>query len=177
MSSPSHTDLREELTALAETQSFSPDPSAWDRGRRARRNSRVVRAGAALAVVALVVGVGAIAVRPEREAPQPADVPGGALPSRIDLRDADFGIDFETDFAIGRASVALKGNGLVLIGAEDGTYHRFGVVADVVALSPDGYRVAWWSRASLDPQRISIADLRTGEVTEPMYGVVDATID
>ena len=29
------TDLREELAALAETQPFSPDPSAWDRGRRA----------------------------------------------------------------------------------------------------------------------------------------------
>ena len=40
------TDLREELAALAETQSFSADPSAWDRGRRARRRARVVRAGA-----------------------------------------------------------------------------------------------------------------------------------
>lgn len=160
------TQLREELDALADTQTFSPDPSAWDRGRRARRNSRIARGAAALAVVALVVGTGAIAVQPDRETPQPADVPGGALPSRVDLRNADFGADFESDYAIGRASVALTGNGLVLIGAEDGTYHRFGVIADVVALSPDGHRVAWWSRAGLDPDRISLADLRTGEVTD-----------
>ena len=167
MSSPSHTDLREELTALAETQTFSPDPTAWDRGRRARRNARVVRGAAALAVVAIVVGVGAIAVRPERAPVQPAgEVRGGALPSRVDLRDADFGADFETDFAIGRASVALGGNGFVLIGAEDGRYHQFGELADVVALSPDGYRVAWWSGKDLYPDRIRIADLRTGEITD-----------
>ena len=165
------TDLREELTALAETQPFSPDPSAWDRGRRARRNSRIARAAAALAVVALVVGAGAYAVRPDRQSVAPAEVPGGALPSRVDLRNADFGADFETDYAIGRASVALVGNGLVLVGAEDGTYHRFGVVADVAALSPDGYRVAWWSRSSLDPNRISIADLRTGVVLDFAHNI------
>ena len=80
------TQLREELDALARTQSFSPDPSAWDRGRRARRTSRVVRGAAVLAAVAVVVGVGAIAVQPDREAPQPAgEVRGGAIPSRIEL--------------------------------------------------------------------------------------------
>lgn len=162
MTSPSHTDLREELTALADTQTFSPDPSAWDRGRRARRRARAGRVAAAVAAVALVVGVGAVALTPDREAPQPAEVPGGALPSRVDLTNGDF----EEDYAIGRASVALAGNSLVLIGAEDGTYHHFGVLADVVALSPDGYRVAWWSRAGIDPNRISLADLRTGEVTD-----------
>jgi hypothetical protein len=167
MTSPSHTDLREELAALAETQPFSPDPAAWDRGRRARRNSRVARGAALVAVVAIVVGVGAIAVRPERAPVQPAgEVRGGALPSRVDLRDADFGADFETDFAIGRASVALGGNGFVLIGAEDGDYHQFGELADVVALSPDGYRVAWWSGNDLEHDSIRIADLRTGEITD-----------
>ncbi|KQV63342.1 hypothetical protein ASC64_17245 [Nocardioides sp. Root122] len=160
------TQLREELDALAETQTFSPDPSAWDRGRRARRRARVGRAAAGLAAVALVVGAGAVTLVPDREAPQPAEVPGGALPSRVDLRDADFGADFETDYAIGRASVALSGNGLLLVDAEDGTYHRFGVVADLVALSPDGYRVAWWSGDGQDPDRIHIADLRTGAVTD-----------
>ncbi|WP_374454400.1 hypothetical protein [Nocardioides sp.] len=159
------TDLREELDALARTQTFSPDPSAWDRGRRARRRARAGRVAAAVAVVALVVGVGAVAFAPDRDAPQPAETPRGALPSRVDLREADFGAEFETDYAIGRASVALA-NGLLLVDAEDGTYHRFGVVADIVALSPDGYRVAWWSRGSIDPDRISLADLRTGEVTE-----------
>ncbi len=166
MTSPSHTDLRAELASLAETQPFSPDPSAWDRGRRARRRTRVSRAGAALlAVVALVVGIGAIAVRPDREAPQPAgEMPGGAIPSRIDYVPGDF----EDDYAIGRASVALGGNGLVLIGAEDGRSHHFPIDGRVVALSPDGYQVAWWSGGDATPvgDRIQFADLRTGEVTE-----------
>ena len=52
---------------------------------------------------------------------------------------------FEEDFSIGRASVALGGNNLVLVGAEDGAYHHFTVPGQVFALSPDGYRVAWWS--------------------------------
>ena len=55
------TDLREELDALARTQTFSPDPSAWDRGRRARRRTRVAAGMAAVAVVAVVaVGAGAL---------------------------------------------------------------------------------------------------------------------
>ena len=122
MTSPSHTDLREELTALAETQTFSPDPSAWDRGRRARRRTRVVRGAAVLAVVAIVVGVGAIAVRPDREAPQPAgEVPGGAIPSRIPFTEPDF----VTDLAIGRASVAyVDENSMpVLVDATTGKAH------------------------------------------------------
>lgn len=172
MTSPSRPDLREELTALAETQPFSPDPSAWDRGRRARRNSRVARGAALVAVVAIVVGVGAIAVRPDHQSVQPADVPGGALPSRIDYLPGDF----EEDWAIGRASVALGGNGLVLIGAEDGRSHRFPVVADVLALSPDGYRVAWWSGKDLYPDRIRIADLRTGEITDVADNLESASV-
>ena len=62
------TDLREELDALARTQTFSPDPSAWDRGRRARRRTRVAAGMAAVAVVAVVAGAGALALQPDREA-------------------------------------------------------------------------------------------------------------
>ena len=181
MTSPSHTDLREELAALAETQPFSPDPAAWDRGRRARRSSRVARGAAALASVALIGGVGAYAVRPDQP-PQPAEVPGGALPSRVDLRNVDTTVDspsdpspFEEDFSIGRASVAIGGAALTLVGAEDGAYHPFTVPGQVFALSPDGYRLAWWANDGvrdvagvdrLNPDRIYLADLRTGEVTE-----------
>jgi hypothetical protein len=164
------THLREELTALAETQTFSPDPTAWERGRRARRRTRVVRGAALVAVVALVAGAGALAVRPDAVAPA-GDVRGGAIPSRV-----DYGVgDFEDDYAIGRASVALGGNHLVLISAEDGRYHHFTIPGQVFALSPDGYRVAWWSDdgvldvagvVRLNPDRIYFADLRTGDVTE-----------
>lgn len=155
--------LREELDALADTQTFSPDPAAWDRGRRARTRGRVARGAAALAVVAIVVGVGAIVVRPDRAPVPPAgEVRGGAIPSRIDVTNGDV----EEDFAIGRASVALGGNHLVLVGAEDGRYHHFEASGAVFALSPDGYRVAWWSDDGLSPDRIAIADLRTGEVTQ-----------
>ena len=162
------TDLREELNALAETQTFSPDPSAWDRGRRAKRRGRMTAVAAVLVLLASVGGAASLVASDGHEArTADTEVPGGALPSRVDLTSGDF----EEDFAIGRASVALGGNGLggnglVLIGAEDGTYHHFGVIADVLALSPDGFRVAWWSRGSLNPARISFADLRTGEVTE-----------
>jgi hypothetical protein len=150
-------DLREELDALARTQTFSPDPSAWDRGRRARRRTRVAAGAAAVAVVAIVIGVGAIAVSPERAPVQPAgEVPGGAIPSSVELTNGNF----EDDWAIGRASVALGGNHLVLVGAEDGRYHHFAVTGQVFALSPDGYRVAW---AESDRQ-IRVADLRTGDV-------------
>ena len=157
------TDLREELDALARTQTFVPDPTAWDRGRRARRTSRIGRGAAVLAVVAIVVGAGVIAVRPDRAPVPPAgEVRGGALPSRIDVTNGDV----EEDYAIGRASVALGGNHLVLVGAEDGRYHHFAASGEVFALSPDGYRVAWWSDDGPNPDRIAIADLRTGEVTE-----------
>ncbi len=80
------TDLREELDALARTQTFSPDPSAWDRGRRARRRTRLAAGLAAVAVVAVVAGAGALALPPDREARTASSevVEGGAIPSRIE---------------------------------------------------------------------------------------------
>lgn len=154
------TDLREELDALARTQTFSPDPSAWDRGRRARRRTRAAAGLAAVAVVAVVAGAGALAVQPDREARTASGevAEGGAIPSVVELTNGEF----EDDWAIGRASVALGGNHLVLIGAEDGRHHHFPVAGTVVALSPDGYRVAWAG----SEDRLQIADLRTGDVTE-----------
>ena len=65
------TDLREELDALARTQTFSPDPSAWDRGRRARRRTRLAAGLAAVAVVAVVAGGGALALRPRGPSGRP----------------------------------------------------------------------------------------------------------
>lgn len=178
------TDLREELHALAETQTFAPDPSAWDRGRRARRRSRVVRAAAAVAVVAAVVGVGTIAVQPGREAPQPAgEVPGGAIP-RVVPRAAGSPL---TDLAIGRASVAYVDGSAqpVLVDATTGEAHRVALPdfpgADVLdlatdvrngpwlALSPDGTRLAYPTVSSLE--------LEPGELTfqTAWYRTVDLT--
>jgi len=113
-------------------------------------------------VVAAVAGAGALAVRPDPVEPAGEVVRGGALPSVVELSAGGF----EDDWSIGRASVALGGNHLVLVGAEDGRYHRFAVPGIAVALSPDGYRVAWWSGGDATPEgdRILVADLRTGEV-------------
>ena len=79
------TDLREELDALARTQTFSPDPSAWDRGRRARRRTRLAAGMAAVAVVAVVAGAGALALRRTARPYGVGEVvEGGAIPSRIE---------------------------------------------------------------------------------------------
>jgi hypothetical protein len=183
MSSPSHTDLREELTALADTQTFSPDPSAWDRGRRARRSSRIARGAAALAVVALVVGIGTVALRPDRDAPQAAEVPRGALPSRIPPIEPEF----LEDLAIGRASVAYVDEDAVpvLVNATTGTAHRallpdfptqqaFRIAGKIasrswLALSPDGTRLAYPTG--------SVMELEPGQnsFTLAWYRVVDLT--
>ncbi|RYB93804.1 hypothetical protein EUA93_05175 [Nocardioides oleivorans] len=162
------TDLREELDALASTQTFTADPSAWDRGRRARRRSQVTRGAAVLAVLAVVVGVGALALQPDREArTADTEVPGGALPSEINRTN----VPFTSEVPRGRASVAFvdNGAGITLIGAENGDYHQFAYddperalsVDPLVALSPDGMRLAWTGATD----RIVLADLATGETT------------
>jgi hypothetical protein len=151
------TDLREELDALARTQTFSPDPSAWDRGRRARRRSQVAAGAAAVAVVAVVAGAGALAVRPSGIGPAGDVVREGAIPSRIAEPDGPV----VTDLAIGQASVAyVDRDGLpVLVDATTGEAHAVELpdfpTPEVIdrgadfrrgpwlALSPDGRRVAY----------------------------------
>ncbi|MDR7254671.1 hypothetical protein J2X46_003669 [Nocardioides sp. BE266] len=178
------TQLREELTALADTQTFSPDPAAWDRGRRARRNARVIRVAAVAAVVAIVVGVGAVSLAPDREAPQPAgEVRGGAIPSRIPVTKQDF----LTDLAIGKASIAyVDENSMpVLVDASTGEAHRtvlpdfptqqaFRLTRDLrrgswLALSPDGLRLAY--------PTVAVQDDGTGRRSfiTAWYRVVDLT--
>ncbi|CUR62525.1 hypothetical protein NOCA180169 [metagenome] len=178
------TQLREELDALADTQTFSPDPSAWDRGRRARRRSRVVRGAAALAAVAIVVG--AVALQPDRGQVQPAEVPGGAIPSVV----AEPTGETLTDVAIGRASVAYVDSDSmpVLVDATTGEAHHvelpdfptqeaFRIAEDVrrgtwLALSPDGRRLAYptvdveddgTGRRSFITSWYRVVDLTTGE--------------
>jgi hypothetical protein len=151
------TDLREELDALARTQTFSPDPSAWDRGRRARRRSQVAAGAAAVAVVAVVAGAGALAVRPSGIGPAGDVVREGAIPSRIAEPDGPV----VTDLAIGQASVAYVApdGSPVLVDATTGEAHAVELpdfpTPEVIdrgadfrrgpwlALSPDGRRLAY----------------------------------
>lgn len=144
------TDLREELDALARTQSFSPDPSAWDRGRRARRRTRVAAGAAAVAVVAVVAGAGALVLLPDQEARTASSevVEGGAVPSVIEDVPEDLGLT--TDLAVGRASAAFVSatGDPVVVTAIDGVPYRLALPGwdpkrRALALSPDGRAVAY----------------------------------
>lgn len=179
------TDLREELDALARTQTFSPDPSAWDRGRRARRRSHLARGAAALAVVAVVAGAGTLAARPSAVGPADDAVPDGAIPSRI----AQPTGPLITDLAIGQASVAYVDDvgQPFLVSATTGETRAVELpdfpelrVSDTrkwfrgpwLALSPDGERLAYPAGSSVERIRgvtsvssgwYRVVDLTTGE--------------
>ena len=176
------TDLREELDALARTQTFSPDPGAWDRGRRARRRTRVAAGMAAVAVVAVVAGAGALATRPEPVGPAGSPVPDGAIPSRITEPDGPV----VTDLAIGQASVAyvddLHVGQPVLVSATTGkaVHVELPDFPEIdrrtmnewfhgpwLALSPDGRHLAYPAGTSVE-QRGDVRTLSTG-----WYRVVD----
>ncbi len=142
--------LREELDRLADTQpTFRPDPTLWDRGRRARRRSRVVAGAAALAMVAIVGGVGVTGLAPDDVAPADAEVPEGAIPSRIEALPASATRMGQDALDAGTASVAYlsPGKGLVLVSATDGSYRHTDVPhraeGGPVRLSPDGTRLAY----------------------------------
>ena len=182
------THLREELSALAETQTFSPDPSAWDRGRRVRRRARVARGAAAIAIVAAVAGLGSLAVRPDPVGPAGGVEQEAAIPSVVTEPSGPI----VTDLAFGRASVAYVDvtAGLpVLVDAATGEASYVSLpdfpeqpvlelTADFttgpwLALSPDGRRVAYPTAIVMDddPERgptfstswYRVVDLETGE--------------
>ncbi|QBX55149.1 hypothetical protein EXE58_06550 [Nocardioides seonyuensis] len=171
-------DLRNALHDLAEGQEFRPGPDAWDRGRRARRRSRIVAGAAALGVVAVVAGVGALVTgTPAGLAPADQDVvPGGAIPSRIEQ--VSDGLESETDLAIGRGSAAFvsAAGDPVVIGATDGKPHVLDLLdwareTPTLALSPDGLQLAWQPRISGDPvPKVALLDLVTGDVTQVQLG-------
>lgn len=178
------TQLREELDALAHTHTFSPDPAAWERGRRARRRGRVV---AVAAVLVLVASVGGLATLWTRGPVAPAGrVDGGAIPSVIDPPTGDT----VTDLAFGRASVAYVDADAqpVLVDAATGEARRveladfpepevYDVAADYrrgpwLALSPDGTRLVYptVTRFEREPGQDTfmtgwyrVVDLTTGE--------------
>ncbi|WP_457188964.1 hypothetical protein [Nocardioides sp. P5_E3] len=164
------TDLREELDALARTQTFSPDPSAWDRGRRARRRARVAAGMAAVAVVAVAAGAGALALQPDREARTASSevIEGGAIPSRIEDIPAD--LEPTTDLAVGRGAAAFISPSQrvpVVVTAADGVAHRLDLPGwsedgQALALSPDGMNLAWQQTGD-GGATIGVLELTTGK--------------
>ncbi|WP_416955165.1 hypothetical protein ACNKF0_01425 [Nocardioides sp. T5] len=163
------TDLREELDALARTQTFSPDPYAWDRGRRARRRTRVAAGAAAVAVVAVVAGAGALVLQPDREARTATSevVEGGAIPSRIDDIPAD--LEPTIDLAVGRGAAAFISTSQrvpVVVTAADGVAHLLDLPGwdedgQALALSPDGLKLAWQQTGD-GGATIGVLELTTG---------------
>ena len=130
--------------------------------------SRIGRGAAVLAVVAIVVGARRRSpYSPTCGAVPPAgEVRGGALPSRIDVTNGDFEEDWRAS-GHGRSVACPAATASCSSVPRTGRYHHFAASwRTVLALSPDGYRVAWWSTTGSTPTRIAIADLRTGEVTE-----------
>lgn len=172
--------LREELDALADTHSFSPDPAAWDRGRRARRRGRVVAVAAVLVLVASVGGLAAAWTSREPVAPA-GRVDGGAIPSQIEKPTGDT----VTDLAFGPASVAYVDSDArpVLVSATTGEVRHvelpdfpgadaFEVFADFrtgswLALSPDGTRLAYPTATPMEREPGQVF------VQTPWYRTVD----
>ena len=165
-------DLREELDSLARTQTFSPDPTAWERGRRARRRGHVLAVAAVLAILASVGGVATlVSVDDDREARTASTevVEGGAIPSRII---DPGGLEAETDLAVGRASVAFVGSDgrPVVVTATDGRYHGLALTGwdgRLLSLSPDGTHLAWTIESDTEGrlrEGFALLDLVSGDI-------------
>ena len=167
------THLREELDRLADTQpAFRPDPSTWDRGRRARRRSRIASGAAALAVVAVVGGLGAQGLGTGSPSPAAGEVPAGAIPRRI----ADIPSDLRTTSpadGLGTASAAFVSSAgdPVVVTATDGQPHRLDLPGWAphsagLALAPDGGTLAWEQDVpGEDGTHLGVLDLGSGDVT------------
>ncbi|GAA2139554.1 hypothetical protein GCM10009844_08410 [Nocardioides koreensis] len=167
--------LREELHRIGESAPVADVPDdTWARARRARRRGRVL-AGAAVAVLLLALG-GVTGVLPR---PGSTPVAGSSAPGLPDhlyavpdsARPAD-------DLAAGRTVAAWIDplhRRAVLVGAVDGAYHVVDLpgmnevpILDepALALSPDGYHLAWaFGDESARQTGIRVLDLRTGRLT------------
>jgi hypothetical protein len=127
-------------------------------------------------MVVIVGGLASLVLGPPGLiAPAGDPVPDGAIPSRIHDVPSDVDLPMEKDLAVGRVSVAfVASNGRpVVVGATEGSYHLLDLPAfspdpGVLALSPDGFHLAWSTG-----ERIDSVDLRTGEVAGlvPQYGL------
>lgn len=133
-------------------------PDVWRRGRRARRRSRWLRAGAAAAVVALVV-----ALAPWSQPPKPESIGDGdsAVPRTVGVpymwqATAQMDAPGPASVVFGGDTIGLRGTDwfdsegkLAVVGRDSGKTRTllYGGVDDITAgedvlLSPDGRRVA-----------------------------------
>jgi hypothetical protein len=166
-------DLTTTLRRIAD--STDPLPVAddlWRRGQRARRRGRVLVVAAVLAVLASVGGVVTL-VSTDREVrtASTVEVPGGAIPSRIEDPD---GLTASDDLAVGQASVAFVGTStdVTVVTASDGRYHALALpeapLRGPVRLSPDGRHLAYAYRVESAEGQVeagtALVDLVSGEV-------------
>lgn len=170
--------LREELARIAEgAPDVHVETDVFDRGRRAHRRAQVLVAGAVVACLALVAGVGWQLTRDD-----PAPIAEGE--SRAGVPDHIYAPEEEgTDLdvspldQVGPASFAFQTDeleGYVVIGLQDGGEYRtielpgrYEPMLDEVGplLSPDGRRLAYQSEAG-GVRGISVIDLATGTLTD-----------
>lgn len=175
--------LHDELQRIAETAPVAEvRADTWARARRARTRDRGLVLAAAVAVVALVAGVGTW----QRVSAPPVAAGTGTVPDHVYAPPSQQAVALAPDLAVGRASVAFLSDfgtstRAVVVGARDGRYHRLDLprlaVRDgssaaepqPIALSPDGTQLAW-SFAGRPPRRagepvstgIGVTDLRSG---------------
>lgn len=165
-------DLRTTLHRLADSAPpLAVGDDLWQRGRAARRRALVLAVAAVLTILASVGGVATLVSTNDHEARTASseEVPGGAIPSRIDDIDPDQ--EVTSDLAVGRGSAAFVSatGDPVVITAADGVAHRLALPSwnqDYVApaLSPDGRRLVH-QQAAKDGTRVTVLDLDTGRET------------
>ncbi|RYB90130.1 hypothetical protein EUA06_12080 [Nocardioides glacieisoli] len=168
------TDLRTSLHRVADAVDPLPvNDDLWQRGVAARRRGQALVVAAVVAIIASVTWSAVLLGSDDREARTASGevVEGGAIPSRI-VDPAD--LEPESDLAVGRASVAFASSGgqAIVVTAADGSYHALELPdwdGELVALSPDGSRLAWTVDGEVAPglpgRGLAIVDLVTGEET------------
>jgi hypothetical protein len=186
--------LRDVMTRIADrAEPAAPDPTLWNRARRARRRTEVMTASAVgAAVFALAASLGVL-VQPNPDAPDPTPAEQPGIPTVVRGVTGDGDLPLERDLAVGTASVAIANpTGAFVVTADDGIYHRLdlpGFDAAVyddpevrrtgmvgLALSPDGTRLAFGWHAPLPDKTgqehgfvesgLRVLDLLTGDVED-----------
>lgn len=166
--------LREELERIAAGAPAVEVPDdTWTRGRRSLARARLLVGAAAVAVLAVVVGVVAWPEAPRLNTLPATSGAAGAVPShvwavpeRMTMQDGEgqwSRDEVSSDLAVGRGAVAfVAGAGAwgvpVVVGADDGAYHLLDLPGflgnDIttstgfgeqlpLALSPDGWQLAY----------------------------------